>query len=438
MALKEVLKRGPEDVPTLRKLVDVYKRQNDATRAAELQQDLIARASTPEEKRAGYVELAAIHEVAGHDNRRAEQTLEAARKEFPQDVGLLRALAEFYVRHQQTPAVNILLDRAGADARRALAAGRFSPAAFGVLATVNDLRGKKDAAAASTAMLAALEGRPAQISRAAEKAFDPRLDDLLAPEVLTAPLRSLLAKTGDSLDAVSPVDIRALAATTLAAEAPIARLASSLALSAGVGTIHVLVSPKLGAVVMPVGARPPNPPCVIVGSSMVGDERIAPFLLFRAVKLIAAKAAAFARSSPSDMAVLVSAWLKCFNPSWQPQGINPAMLNAAAGKVQAALPKRLDPDVATLALEVSSAIGTQQITLGPNAIAWGNRVALLGLGDPNLALDAIGAAATPPVTVPADPTERASWIAKTPAARELIAFGVTDAFAEARVRLGLR
>jgi hypothetical protein len=138
------------------------------------------------------------------------------------------------------------------------------------------------------------------------------------------------------------------------------------------------------------------------------------------------------------MAVLVSAWLKCFNPSWQPQGINPAMLNAAAGKVQAALPKRLDPDVATLALEVSSAIGTQQITLGPNAIAWGNRVALLGLGDPNIALDAIGASANPPVTVPADPTERAGWIAKTPPARELIAFGVTDAFAEARVRLGLR
>jgi hypothetical protein len=29
------------------------------------------------------------------------------------------------------------------------------------------------------------------------------------------------------------------------------------------------------------------------------------------------------------------------------------------------------------------------------------------------------------------------WVAKTPAARELIVFGVTDAFAEARARLGL-
>jgi tetratricopeptide (TPR) repeat protein len=438
VALKEVLKRAADDVETTQKLVEVYKRQNDAARAAELQLELIGRAQSPEEKKARILELAAIHENVGHDNRRAEQTLETARREFPQDVGLLRAMAEFYIRHHQAPAVNILLDRAGADARRALAAGRFTPAAFGVLATVSDLRGKKDAAAASGAMLAALEGRPAQLSRAGEKALDPRLDDLLAPEVLTPALRALLAKTGDALDAVSPVDTRALAASTVPQDAPIARLAASLAAAAGIGSLQVLSSPKLGAVCMPVGARPPAPPCVIVGQTLLSDDRVAPFLLFRAVKLIAAKASAFARSSPSDMAVLVSAWLKCFNPTWQPQGINPALLNAAGGKVQAALPKRLDPDIGMLALEVAGAIGTQQVTLGPNAIAWGNRVALLALGDVNVALDAIAASSSPPVAAPAIAAERATWIARTSAARELITFGVTDAFAEARGRLGLR
>ena len=437
VALKEVLKRAPEDIDTARKLVDVYKRQNDAARAAELQQELIARSQSPEEKRAGLLELAAIHENTAHDNRRAEQTLEAARREFPQDVGLLRALAEFYVRHHQAPAVNILLDRAGADARRALAAGRFTPAAFGMLATVFDLRGKKDAAAASQAMLSALEGRPAQLSRAGERALNPRLDDLLAPDVLTPALRALLAKTGEALDAVSPVDPRALGASTVPADAPIARLATGMAAAMGLGPIHLMSSPKLGAVCMPVGARAPAPQVVIVGQAMISDERVAPFLMIRALKLLAAKASAFARSSPSDMAVLVSAWLKCFNPSWQPQGINPALLNTAGGKLQAALPKRLDPDVGMLALEVAGAIGTQQVTLGPSAIAWGNRVALLALGDPNVALDAIAASANPPTAPPRDPQERASWVARTPPARDLIAFGVTDAFAEARARLGL-
>ena len=87
-------------------------------------------------------------------------------------------------------------------------------------------------------------------------------------------------------------------------------------------------------------------------------------------------------------------------------------------------------------------IGTRQATLGPAAIAWANRTALLALGDPQRALDAI-AASTPVIgtatarVVPADPKDRAAWIGRTPEARDLIAFGVTEAFVEARTRLGL-
>ena len=170
-------------------------RQNDSARAVELQQDLIQRSQSPEEKRQRVIELSLIHEQTAHDNRRAEQALESARREFPQDVALLRALAEFYTRHRQTPAFNILLDRAGADARRALTAGRLTPASFDVLATVFDLRGRTDAARVSAAMLATLEGRPVELRGAGvERAFDPTLDDLLAPEALTPALRALLAK----------------------------------------------------------------------------------------------------------------------------------------------------------------------------------------------------------------------------------------------------
>ena len=149
VALKEVLKCAPDDVDTAAKLVDVYKRQNDPVRAIELQQDLLQRSQSPDEKRQRVVELALIHEETAHDNRKAEQTLEGARREFPQDVSILRALAAFYTRHRQTPAVNILLDRAGADARRALTAGRLTPASFEVLATVFELRGQTDAARVS-------------------------------------------------------------------------------------------------------------------------------------------------------------------------------------------------------------------------------------------------------------------------------------------------
>jgi tetratricopeptide (TPR) repeat protein len=434
VALKEVLKRAPGDTVTMEKLVDVHKRQNDPARAIELQQELIASAASPDEKRRRVVDLATIHEQTAHDNRRAEQTLEGARREFPQDVSVLRALAEFYGRHHQAPAVNILLDRAGADARRALAAGRFGPGVFAVLATVFELRGKKDAARVTQAMLAAFEGRAAGVGGANERAFDPRLDDLLAPEVLTASMRALLMKTGDALDVAAPVDLRALQAVALPHDAPLARMAVAVAHGWGLGRLEVLASPKVGLNCIPAGSSPPT---LVVGESLLANDRLAPFLLMRALKLVFARAASLGRTPPAELAVLVSAWLKCFNPSWQPQGISLPALNAAGGRVQAALARNLDPDVGVIALEVAGGLGTQAATLGPSALQWGNRVALLALGDPNAALDAIAAAGGLPAGAPQDPAERAAWIARSPEARDLLAFGVTDAFAEARARLGL-
>jgi tetratricopeptide (TPR) repeat protein len=433
VAFKEVLKRAPEDAPTMEKLVEVYKRQNDPARAVELQQSLIGHATSPEEKRKRVIDLAGIHEQTSHDNRRAEQTLEAARREFPQDVQVLRALAEFYVRHHQAPAMNILLDRASADARRALAAGRFSPALFEMLAAVADLRGKKAAARVAQGMLAAYEGRPAEIGGASERAFDPRLDDLLAPEVLSPAMRALLAKMGEALDAASPLDLRSLKATPAPADSAVARLATGVAHSIGLPPLQVLVSQKPGVTCIPVGS---NPPTIVVGESLVATDRVGAFLVLRAIKLVAAHASAFARTPPGELAVLVSAWLKCFNPGWHPPGINAAALNAAGGRVQAALPRSLDPEVGVIALEVAGSLGTQAATLGPNALLWSDRVALLAMGDANAGLDAIATAAGQ-AGAPQDPAERATWIARTPEARDMVAFGVTDAFADARARAGL-
>jgi predicted Zn-dependent protease len=433
VALKEVLKRAPDDATTMEKLVEVYRRQNDPARAIELQQQLVTRAATPEEKRRRVVELALVHEQTAHDNRRAEQTLDAARRESPQDVHVLRALAEFYQRHQQTPAVNILLDRASADARRALAAGRVSPALFEMLAAVFELRGRTDAARVAQAVQAAYEGRPAEIGGANDRAFDPRLDELLAPEVITPAMRALLLKTGEALDAAAVIDLRALKAAPVPADSPLARLAQGVGATIGLGPVQVLLSPKVPATCLPVSS---NPPTLLVGEALPPGDRASAFLVLRALKLVKAKASAFGRTPPAELAALVSAWLKCFNPAFQPQGINTAALNAAGGRVQAALPRTMDPDVALIAMEVCGGIGTQAASLANNAHLWGNRVALLALGDPLAGLDAIARAGGHP-GAPRDPTERTTWITRTGEARDLVGFAVTDAFAEARSRMGL-
>jgi tetratricopeptide (TPR) repeat protein len=435
VAYKEVLKRTPEDAETTEKLVEVYKRQNDAARAAELQQTLITRARSADEKRRRMIDLSVIHEQTGHDNRRAEQALEAARREFPQDVAVLRAIAAFYMRHNQAPAVNVLLDRVGGDARRALAAGRFAPGLFEVLAAVFELRGRRDAAQVAQSMLAAFEAKPvAELRGAGEAAFDPKLDDLLAPEVLTPAMRALLLKSGEALDLASPLDLRSLRAVAVPPDASIARLATSIGHAIGLGSVQVLVSPKLGASCLPIGS---SPPAIVVGEAPAVDERAAAFLVLRALKLMRARASSFARTPPGELAVLVCAWLKCFNPTWQPQGMAASTLSAAGARVQAALPRNLDADVGVIALEVAGSLGTQAAMLGPAAMAWANRTALLSTGDPNAALDAIAGSGGMPAGAPKDPKERATWLARTPEARDIIAFGLTEAFAEARAKLGL-
>jgi len=431
VALKEILKRAPDDLDTAQKLIDVYKRQNDPARAIELQQELVAHAKGPELRRARMLELAALQERGARDPRRAEKTLEAARREFPQDLGLLRELAEFYQRHQQAPAVKILLDRAAGDARRALAGGQMSPTLFELLATVFELRGKKDGARAARGMLAALEERSVDIGGAGDRALDAQLDDWLAPDALSPPLRALLAKAGDALDTAAPLNLRDLRATPARPSCAMAQFATRVAGGIGLSGLQIFTSPKMDLSCIPVSSASPT---LILGEALASDERVGPFLVVRALKLVRSHASALVRIPPADLAVLVAAWLRCFNPAWRPKWVAAATLDAAQGRVRAALPRNLDPNLAVLALETGASMEAGALPLGTLALEWADRAALLALGDPCMALEALAAVAPQQV----DPQGgRAAWIARTPEALSLASFAVSDPFMQARGRLRL-
>jgi cellulose synthase operon protein C len=283
-------------------------------------------------------------------------------------------------------------------------------------------------------MLAALEGRRSDLRGAGDRAFDPRLDDLLAPDVLTPSMRALLARTGDALDIATAIDIRGQRAVPLPADSQLARIAATSGQAIGLGAVQIFVSPRLGPTCVPASS---TPPVLLVGEALLAQERVAIFLVLRALKLLMAKASAFARTPPADLAVLVAAWLKCFNPTWQPQGVNAAAVATMGAKVQAALPRNAARDAGVIALEVAGNLGTMSTTLGAHALSWGNRVAVLAMGDPSTALDAIAFAGGLTGGAPRDPKERANFVTRAAEARDVIAFGVTDAFAEARARLGV-
>jgi hypothetical protein len=100
------------------------------------------------------------------------------------------------------------------------------------------------------------------------------------------------------------------------------------------------------------------------------------------------------------------------------------------------MPRSPDPNLGVLALEVAGNLGPQVANVGQAALAWSNRCALLAIGDPTAAVEAI--AWTGGLDkAPAGAEERAAWVARTVEAREALVFSVSDQYAEARTRLGL-
>jgi hypothetical protein len=90
-----------------------------------------------------------------------------------------------------------------------------------------------------------------------------------------------------------------------------------------------------------------------------------------------------------------------------------------------------------LALEIGGTIGNRASQLGTAINQWANRAALLAVGDPSIALRAIGRSAGPGKGLPDEGVERLKWIVRNSEARDLAVFSVSDAYSEARRRVGL-
>lgn len=89
-----------------------------------------------------------------------------------------------------------------------------------------------------------------------------------------------------------------------------------------------------------------------------------------------------------------------------------------------------------MALEVAGSVGSQAAALGPAVLTWADRTALLAVGDPSAALDAVAWSLGVATGAPSASQGRGAWIMRTPEARDVVAFAVSEAYVEARVRAG--
>ncbi|WP_437317987.1 hypothetical protein [Sorangium sp. So ce385] len=435
LAYQEILKRAPGDVSARERLVALYKRAGDGARALEQQNLLINAAEAPEQKCRRTAELAEIYESMG-DMKKAEATLLTARKTWPKDDFALGALARYYQRTEQASAAGVLLDRAIADARRALNTGRFEPYLFSTVATVAELRGRAGASRIARATVAALDGRDAAMGGAGNAAGAARLDVHLAPELMTAAFRELLLKTGPLLDAAVPFDLDSIRATPLPPQhADITDLARGVGAAYGLPNLQVYVTAALGAVCVPASSSPPK---IVLGQPLVASPRedVRLFLIHRAVKILQTNASAFSRTAPIDLWPLLAAYLKALTPSWTPQGADAGRLREYQGRIERVTAGGLDPKLGVLAADVIGSIGNRASTLNTAVNGWGNRAAFLAVGDLNIALTGIAWSGGHTNAPPAGGKDRVTWIGRNAEARDLIVFAVSDGLAEAREQLG--
>lgn len=412
----------------------VYVSSGNVVKAVETQTLLVERAQAPEEKRDRTLSLARVYEDAAQDKKSSFAILEKARKAWPHDAEVLRATAEYHQRHGETAAANVLLDRANAEARRALAHGRFEPAFFGVLRVTAEIRGEADAALTAAATTAALEGKEEPLVQGAGvRALDPALDDLLAPELLTPAFRALLRKLGGALDSAFPVDLASHRGTPAGAT-PAADELREMAASAGLRSLEVLVSASLGSGLLAASTTPAR---LLVGPSLLDhpDVLARQFALLRGVALLRTNAAALARIPTIELWPVTAALLKLLAPSFQPQGVDAAKLADAERKVRAALPGQRDHELPTLALEVAGTIGNRASQIGQTVLQWASRIALLAIGSPSGCIRGVALALGQADRLPSDPAERLRWVLRQPEARDLAVFSVSDAYAQARKRV---
>ena len=167
-------------------------------------------------------------------------------------------------------------------------------------------------------------------------------------------LRALLAKTGDALDAASALDLRALKARPAAGRRARSRASRPPASPPAIGLRASRSSRRRSS-----GRRACRSGRRRRRSSWArrswATSAWRAFLVLRALKLIQASRLGARRARPRrSSACSSSAWLKCFNPRWQPQGINAAALNAAGGqRPGGAAAQPATRTSASLALEVA-------------------------------------------------------------------------------------
>jgi hypothetical protein len=437
VCLAEVRKRLPNDLPTAENLIDLYERLQRSAEAIELQSQLLKGARDDAERRRWTLRLATLH--APHEPEQAELLLQQARKSWPHQVDVLQALAQLYQRGEQTASLQALLERATKEARNELLAGTFDPKPFDVLRACAEIRHDLDAAHVVRGTQVALGtpheivvGKDRLVTGVGAKATSPRVDKLLLPEALSPALRTLIDEAGPALDRATLQDLASIGSVPLHERDPaLDGYCRDVARAVGLQDLNLEVSSQIGVDIVPWSS---SPPCLVLGQTLVvsGDRPLLTYLLYRSLKLIATHCSALARGTPADAQLRLCALLGALIPQWQPPGLDRSLIEPLSDRISSELPAGARARLEPLAQEVVAVFGARTAHISGLIERWAQRSALLATGDVSVALRAIAASTNKDQPLPDEAAARARWVAKTPFARDLVLFSVSEEYFAAR------
>jgi tetratricopeptide (TPR) repeat protein len=427
-AYRRVIQAAPDDTRALERLVALYLRGGDAPKEFEVLQALTARTMPGPERIARLLRVAELAESAMSDPSRAELAFEGARREAPADVEVLRRYAAFLERSAASEARKVLLERAGAEARRGVDLAPRDAASYDILIEVRRLR-RDDAGARAIASVALSLGAQSELVEAHgsltpehplnARAATPAAVELLCPPTVPAPLRALLSRAQDLLSTSAPFQPQAVGAEALGARPHALRgLVEEWAQVMGVGAVEIFVADSVPEMVRPVGGAMR---AVVVPRTVTPSLGLR-FAVARAMLLDAVGLGLVARLPPRDLALHVAALLRQFEPMHRPPNVELAPLDELARAMTRTFPRDRHADLSPTAFQV-----IERGPMDPDALlagAWelGNRLALLATDDMSAAISLLS---------PVDGASAAQLTATTALGR-LLRVSTSDRFADAR------
>lgn len=427
-AYKRVVQLRPGEVRALSRLADLYARTNDGTNEAETLRALINATPPGPARRALQIRLGTVLSEKLNEGKKAEEVLEAARREAPTDLEVLRAFARLYIRQQSPAALVVLLDRAAGEVRRTLDRDPTQVDQLELLADILKLRGRVDGARVVAAVAHSLGVRSEKLAGlssqgvipgAGAQALGPEVLELLAPPTITAAHRELLRLSADVLERLVPFDPGAWRANKLGARPhPLRGEIERWAELFGLEKVEIYLGPSTPLLVMPVGRHPP----AVMLPVDLGDSPVARFAVVRALILVALSMALVVRLPTSETTLVMAALLRQFEPMFTGEGVDLVRLDELARRILRALPRERHAEMAAHAYEVIARKGFDGETLSAGAIELAQRMAVLASGDVAGAV----AALTPPGIDPA------SAVKSVPAVGRLVRVVLSDRFLEAR------